>query len=99
MKMRTHFLYGIPLGLLLLLFTYKAIDRGYSDYAAYYFGSKLLLQKNYEEVYENYRFNQIIQEEGYKGLFVSFTPFPPFTSIVIAPFTLMPVGVSKIVFN
>ena len=64
--MRKRFFYSIPLGLLLIIFTYTAIDRDYSDYAAYYFGSKLLLQKNYQDAYENYRFNKIIEEQGIK---------------------------------
>ncbi|MDP1726785.1 MAG: glycosyltransferase family 87 protein [Bacteroidota bacterium] len=91
--------YFVPLVLLFLLLIIKSASYSYSDFASYYFGSKLLLQGNYQEVYENYRFNQYIYESGFQNLFVSFTPFPPFSSILFAPFTLMPPGISKLVFN
>jgi hypothetical protein len=50
-------------------------------------------------VYETYSLNASIAQKGYTGVFVSYTPFPPFTSIVLAPFLLLPVAASKIVFN
>lgn len=80
-------------------FIYKAAAAPFSDYAGYYFGSQALLQGNYQDVYDTYALNAMIAQKGYNGIFISYTPFPPFTSIVFAPFLLFPVAVSKILFN
>jgi hypothetical protein len=87
------------LAVLLGYFIYRATGAPFSDYAGYYFGSKVLLQGNYQQVYDTYSLNAMIAEKGFTGVFVSYTPFPPFTSIVVAPFLLLPVAASKIVFN
>ncbi|HUP14333.1 MAG TPA: glycosyltransferase family 87 protein, partial [Niastella sp.] len=91
-----------PIALLTVMlgyFIYKASGAPLSDYAGYYFGSQALLQKNYLQVYDTYSLNVLIAEKGFKYVFASYTPFPPFTSIVLAPFLLLPVTASKIVFN
>jgi hypothetical protein len=87
------------LAVLLGYFIFRATGAPFSDYAGYYFGSKVLLQGNYQTVYDTYSLNALIAEKGFTGVFVSYTPFPPFTSIVLAPFLLLPVAASKIVFN
>jgi hypothetical protein len=87
------------LAVLLAWFIFKATSAPFSDYAGYYFGSRALLQGNYEAVYDTWSLNVLIAQKGYSGIFVSYTPFPPFTSIVLAPFLLFPVAVSKILFN
>jgi hypothetical protein len=87
------------LAVLLAWFIFKATSAPFSDYAGYYFGSGALLQGNYEAVYDTWSLNVLIAQKGYSGVFVSYTPFPPFTSIVLAPFLLFPVAVSKILFN
>lgn len=87
------------LAILLGYFIFRATGAPFSDYAGYYFGSKVLLQGNYQQVYDTYSLNAMIAEKGFTGVFVSYTPFPPFTSIVLAPFLLLPVAASKIVFN
>jgi hypothetical protein len=87
------------LAMLLGWFIFKATGAPFSDYAGYYFGSRALLQGNYEAVYDTWSLNVLIAQKGYSGVFVSYTPFPPFTSIVLAPFLLFPVAVSKILFN
>lgn len=87
------------LALLLGYFIFRATGAPFSDYAGYYFGSKVLLQGNYQQVYDTYSLNAMIAEKGFTGVFVSYTPFPPFTSIVLAPFLLLPLAASKIVFN
>lgn len=87
------------LAVLLGYFIYKAAGAPYSDFAGYYFGSAGLLQGNYQNVYDTYALNALIAQKGYAGIFVSYTPFPPFTSILLAPFLLFPVAVAKIVFN
>lgn len=87
------------LAVLLAWFIFKATSAPFSDYAGYYFGSGALLQGKYEQVYDTWSLNVLIAQKGYSGVFVSYTPFPPFTSIVLAPFLLFPVAVSKILFN
>ncbi|MFL5743629.1 MAG: glycosyltransferase family 87 protein [Niastella sp.] len=87
------------LAVLLAWFIFKATSAPFSDFAGYYFGSKALLQGNFEAVYDTWSLNVLITQKGYSGVFVSYTPFPPFTSIVLAPFLLFPVAVSKILFN
>jgi hypothetical protein len=85
--------------MLLGYFIYKAAGAPYSDFAGYYFGSAELLHGNYQNVYDPYALNALIAQKGYTGIYVSYAPFPPFTSIVFAPFLLLPVGIAKIVFN
>lgn len=70
-----------------------------SDYAGYYFGSIELLQKNYLNAYDMRILNFSIAQQGHQSVYVSFAPFPPFTSLIFAPFTLFPVYVSKVLFN
>jgi hypothetical protein len=87
------------LAILLGYFIYKASGAPLSDYAGYYFGSQALLHGNYQQVYDTYSLNVLIAEKGFAGVFVSYTPFPPFTSVVLAPFLLLPVAASKLAFN
>lgn len=87
------------LAALLAWFIFKATSAPFSDYAGYYFGSRALLQGNYAAVYDTWSLNALIAQKGYAGIFVSYTPFPPFTSIVLAPFLVFPVAVSKVLFN
>ena len=87
------------LAVLLAWFIVKAIHAPFGDYASYYFGSEALLKGNYESVYDAWSLNVLIAQKGYSGVFVSYAPFPPFTSVVLAPFLLFPVTVSKILFN
>ncbi|WP_205512852.1 glycosyltransferase family 87 protein [Longitalea arenae] len=84
---------------LLGYFIFKAAAAPFSDFAGYYFGSRELLQRNYQTVYDTWSLNELIAREGYSGVFVSYTPFPPFSSIVLAPFLLLPVAWAKVVFN
>ncbi|THU40119.1 DUF2029 domain-containing protein [Niastella caeni] len=87
------------LAALLGYFIYRAAGAPYSDFAGYYFGSWELLHGNYQHVYDTYSLNALIAQKGHAGIFVSYAPFPPFTSIVLAPFLIFPVTVAKIVFN
>jgi hypothetical protein len=89
----------IPLTALLLYFIYRAAGAPFSDFGGYYFGSLELLHGNYRQVYDTYTLNALIAQKGYTGVFVSYTPFPPFTSLVFAPFLVFPVVTAKIIFN
>src|SRR5260221_401130 len=73
--------------LFLLYFLWSLGNAPYSDYAGYYFGGRAMLKGGYRTVYDTYLFNALIENQGYKGIFVSYSPFPPFTAVVMAPFT------------
>ncbi len=90
---------SIPLVLFFVVLIVRSGHTGFSDFAGYYFGSKLLVAGNYQYAYENIKLNQFIYEQGYQGIFVSYTPFPPFTSIVFSLFTWLPVEIAKLLFN
>ena len=89
----------LPLTLLLGYFIYRAVGAPFSDFAGYYFGGQALLQGKYQQVYDTYSLNALIAQKGYTGVFVSYTPFPPFTALVFSPFLLFPVTLAKVVFN
>ena len=80
-------------------FIFSAVAAPLSDYANYYFGSIALLQGDYQLVYDMYSLNALIVAKGFDGVFACYTPFPPFTSIILAPFLVFPVVASKIIFN
>jgi hypothetical protein len=89
----------IPLIVLLLFFVVKATGLGYADFASYYFGSQLLLSGDYLTAYDTASLNLSISDQGFRNLFVSYTPFPPFTAVFFYPFTLLSIESSKIIFN
>ncbi len=95
----TYLICSIPFALLFVVLIIRSLHVNFSDFASYYFGSRLVLAGNYQYAYENIKLNQWIYEQGYRGIFVSYTPFPPFTSIVFSLFTWLPVGIAKLVFN
>ncbi|HVD96654.1 MAG TPA: glycosyltransferase family 87 protein [Cytophagaceae bacterium] len=98
-KNKTVLFYIVPLIVLAFFFILKTRILGYSDFASYYFGSQQLLLGNYHQVYDTLSLNLFIQSLGYQDLFVSYTPFPPFTSVFFALFTLIPIETSKLLFN
>ncbi len=93
------FMYYVPLALALAYYIVRAVGAPYSDFAGYYFGSAALLKGDYKIAYDNYAFNLLIAQQGYKGIFVSYMPFPPFTALVFAPFLLLKPLWAKIAFN
>jgi hypothetical protein len=77
----------------------KATSFAPSDFSAYYFGSLFWRQGRFDRaIYETTAFNQRIMEEGTIG-FVSYTPFPPITAPLYAPFTFVDVPTAKVLFN
>jgi hypothetical protein len=96
---RSLLLYLIPLSLILAVFTISAISNPLSDFAGYYFGGIELLRKNYLGAYDMQELNLSIAQLCFKDVYVSYAPFPPFTSIITAFFTLFPVAVAKVLFN
>jgi glycosyl transferase family 87 len=90
----------IFIAIVLILFIIKSIYFPLSDFANYYFGSKFFLEgKSLIDIYEGYRFNQMIFEAGYENVFVNYTPLPPITLLFFIPFTVFEVGLAKIIFN
>lgn len=91
--------YLLPLLLLLAVCVRRAGSVPFSDYAGYYSGSRELLRGHSLDAYNMLQLNLSIEAQGYKDVFVSYAPFPPFTSLVFAPFILFPMALSKILFN
>jgi len=70
------------------------------DFANSYFSSYLFLRGDFTmEIFQPYLFNKKIYDAGFSGVFANFNPNPPFTAIFFTPFVLLPVGLSKLLFN
>ena len=91
--------YLIPLALLLGVCLYHSQVVPWSDFAGYYTGSRLLLGGDYGAAYDMKALNDHIAAAGYKAELVSYAPFPPFTSLIFAPFLTLPMGTAKLLFN
>ncbi len=98
---KDRYIYLLPLCCLMIIFILKSANRPADDYAGYYFGSRFFLEGlfNAPTIYETYAFNHKIFAEGYNNLLVSYTPFPPITSLFFIPFTWFDLYTSKIIFN
>ncbi|HET6253991.1 MAG TPA: glycosyltransferase family 87 protein [Puia sp.] len=94
-----RYLWFIPLLLTLAFGLRRSISSPPSDFAGYYFGSLALIHGDYTQAYDMTQLNDRIAAAGYHDVFVSYTPFPPFTSLVFAPFLVFPMSVAKLVFN
>lgn len=92
-------LYLTPLAIILGVCLYHSRLVPWSDFAGYYTGGRLLLEGNYMAAYDMQSLNDNIAAAGYKTEIVSYAPFPPFTSLVFAPFVIFPMGLSKLLFN
>jgi Glycosyltransferase family 87 len=93
------FLFFIPLLLVLGFCLKRSLSVPPSDFAGYYYGSRALLTGHYQQAYDMQALNDLIAAGGYRNVFVSYAPFPPFTSLVISPFLLFPMGPAKILFD
>jgi hypothetical protein len=91
--------YLTPLALLLGVCLYHSLVVPWSDFAGYYTGSRLLLNGDYLAAYDMQALNNHIAAAGYKAELVSYAPFPPFTSLLFAPFTIFPMATAKLLFN
>jgi hypothetical protein len=70
------------------------------DFANSYFGAYFFLKGAFDQhIFDPYTFNKLIFDEGFREVFVSYTPNPPSTSFLFIPFALLPLSVSKLVFN
>jgi hypothetical protein len=94
-----RYLWFIPLLLALAFALRRSWSAPPSDFAGYYYGSQALIHGHYPEAYDMAQLNNRIVADGYHDVFVSYTPFPPFTSLVFAPFLIFPMNVARIIFN
>jgi hypothetical protein len=89
-----------PLLLLCLFYLFKSPGFPIHDYANYYFGAYFLKSGAFtNDIYFPYVFNQKIQGLAYTHIFASYAPNTPFLAVFFYPFSWMPLGISKFVFN
>lgn len=93
------YLWAIPLLLVLAFGLRRSLSTPPSDFAGYYYGGRALIHGEYTEAYDMTRLNDRIAADGWHHTFVSYTPFPPFSSLVVAPFLIFRMDVAKTVFN
>ena len=92
-----------PLFLLTLFFVvylFKAYYFQIHDFANYYFGGYFFREGQFTaDIYFPYYFNSAIHNLGYNNMFSSYAPNTPFIALFFVPLTLLPIGLSKLVFN
>jgi hypothetical protein len=70
------------------------------DFSNSYFGAYFFLNGEFDlQIFDPLTFNQKIYHEGFKNIFASYNPNPPFTALFFAPLALLPLTVSKFIFN
>ena len=89
----------IPLALVLGYYLVRSIHLPLSDFAGYYFGGRELLSGRFGNAYDMEQLNRLIGQAGYRDVFVSYAPFPPFTSLMFAPWLVFPPGTAKLLFD
>ncbi len=89
----------LPLLLLSVFYTYKAIDFPIHDFSNYYFGGRFLSVGNFDaNIYFPYYFNNETASSA-EGLFMSYAPNTPFLALFFYPLALLPLAVAKLLFN
>lgn len=92
--------YWTPAALLFGFYLYKSLSFSPHDFSNYYFPSYFLLKGDFGNwIFDPYLFNKKIFEEGFKNIYASFNPNPPFVAIFYIPFAVLPLGLSKLLFN
>ncbi|HXD77424.1 MAG TPA: glycosyltransferase family 87 protein [Puia sp.] len=89
----------LPLLVLMGYGLWRSVSAPPSDFAGYYYGGRALLHGQVLGAYDMTTLNDRIAADGFSGVLVSYAPFPPFTSLVFAPFLVFPMAVAKIAFN
>lgn len=89
----------LPLALVLCYYLVRSVHMPFSDFAGYYFGGKELLSGRFGNAYDMEQLNRLIGQAGYRDVFVSYAPFPPFTSLIFAPWLVFPPGTAKLLFD
>src|SRR5580692_1572238 len=94
-----RYLWFIPLLLALAFGLRRSWSAPPSDFAGYYYGGRALIQGHYSEAYDMTQLNDRIAADGWHDAFVSYSPFPPFSSLLFAPLLIFPMNIAKLVFN
>jgi hypothetical protein len=82
-----------------VVFTAQMVNKPLSDWGNYYYGSNLLLKSEFnKDVYEPYKFNLLIRQQGETEIFLNYTPIPPFTALFYTPFQFTSSLNAKIIF-
>lgn len=90
----------LPLLLLGVFYTIRAIHFPVHDFANYYYGGALLEQGRFNAaVYFPHEFNQAIVKLGGHGIFANYAPNTPFLALVFMPLSFLPVVVAKCLLN
>ena len=89
----------LPLALVLGYYLVREAHMPFSDFAGYYFGGRELLSGRFGNAYDMEQLNRLIGQAGYRDVFVSYAPFPPFTSLIFAPWMIFPPGTAKLLFD
>ena len=95
-----QFLTWLPLVILLIFAIYSSLHFPIHDFGNYYFGSKLLLLRQFsEKVYEPLYFNRTASALTPQHLWLNYSPNSPFTAVAFVGFSLIGVYSAKIAFN
>ncbi|HMI07937.1 MAG TPA: glycosyltransferase family 87 protein [Flavobacterium sp.] len=90
----------LPVLLLCIFYTIKAVSFPMHDFANYYFGGKFLAESHFASwVYFPYPFNKAIADLGYTNIFVSYAPNTPFLALLFLPVSFLPLAAAKLIFN
>lgn len=82
------------------IFTYQTVNKPLSDWGNYYYGSRFLIDGKFtEDIYEPYKFNLMVREEGETDIFLNYTPIPPFTALFYTPMQFTNSVTAKIIFS
>jgi hypothetical protein len=90
----------LPLIFFLAFCIYQATRSPVHDFANYYYGSQFTLQGVFDKsMYEPLIFNQKIIASGYDNSWISYSPNPPFTTLLFIPFAYLDIEHAKFIFN
>lgn len=82
------------------VFTVQMVNKPLSDWGNYYYGSNFLLNGTFgKDVYEPFKFNMMVRQQGETDIFLNYTPIPPFTALFYVPFQFTGVINAKIIFS
>jgi Glycosyltransferase family 87 len=90
-------------GLCVVVFTYwlfRSFFHVPHDFSNSYFGAYFFLRGRFDtNIFDPLTFNRMIYDEGFRQVFVSYCPNPPFTALFFIPFAWLPLAVAKLAFN
>jgi hypothetical protein len=90
----------LPLIFFLVFCIYQATQSPVHDFANYYFGSYFVIKGEFDKsLYEPLIFNQKIVAAGFKNIWVSYSPNPPFATLLFLPFAYVDIEDAKLLFN